>query len=651
MSRKLRRASAARKSAPPSKAPAEQNPETATEALFSQGVALHQSGQSAAALQIYRAVLVQKPDHIKALNNIGIALRQLGRMQEAIPFYQRVAALDPAFPDTYYNLGIALQKQGRMAEAAPLYRRCTQLKPDHAPAWSNCGVVVSAVGQLEQGIGLYRQAIAVRRDYWEAYINLGGALERVGRLSEAEDALRQALRLNPRSPELLSNLGNVLKSRGLMDAAEAAYNQGLAFDPHYVAIACNRLFAMNYHGELAAETVAAAHRQWAERFEAPICAAHPFNPAIFSRDPHRRLRIGYVSPDLKTHSVAHFLEPVLAHHDRRQFAVFCYAEVTEPDAVTARLQSFTDGWRSSVALSDAQVAAQIRQDQIDILVDLAGHTGNNRLTLFAYRPAPVQVTWLGYPNTTGLRSIQYRITDAIADPLGITDPWHSETLVRLPQGFLCYRPPSGTGEPAPPPARQNGYVTFGSFNNLSKITPEVIRVWAALLHRVPDSRLLLKSTALTDPPTAQRIRDLFATHAIPPQRLELVGRIAGQVGHLAAYSRMDIALDTFPYNGTTTTCEALWMGVPVVTLTGDRHAARVGTSLVHRIGLPGLAAADPEAYIQLAAGLAGVPAQREELRQTLRPRMQASPLRDEAGFARILEQAYREFWHRWRQGA
>lgn len=617
------------------------------EALFTQGVQLHQAGRTTDAIIVYQRLLQLQPNYIKALNNLGIALRQLGRMTEALVVYQRVMILEPEFSDTYYNMGVALQKLGRMEEARVAYIRCINLKPDHVQAISNLGVCTGATGRLEKAVEHYYHAIDVKPSHWEAYINLGGALDRLGRLSEAEAALSRALRLNPTSPELLSNYGNVLKSRGLIAEAVAAYRKGLEYDPNYREIYCNLLFALNYMADASPEAIFQAHLDWARTFEQPILETIPRPVFANSRDPGRRLRVGYISPDFKTHSVSHFFEPLLTAHDRAVVETVCYADVTEPDDVTARLQAEAGVWRSIVAVPDAAVAELIRRDGIDILVELAGHTGNNRLPLFAHRPAPVQVTWLGYPNTTGLRSIDYRITDAVADPMGIADPLHTEMLARLPTGFLCYTPPIGTSDPAPPPCLRNGYITFGSFNNLAKVTPDVVRVWAAILQQVPNSRLLIKSIPLADAATCQRYRDLFAQHGVAAERLDLLSRVVSQTGHLDTYGRLDIALDTFPYNGTTTTCEALWMGVPVVTSLGDRHAARVSASILNRIGLPGLIAADEASYIQLARTLATNASQLATLRPTIRARMRASPLCDAPRFARTMEAAYRMFWQRW----
>jgi protein O-GlcNAc transferase len=362
-------------------------------------------------------------------------------------------------------------------------------------------------------------------------------------------------------------------------------------------------------------------------------------------DPQRALRVGYVSADFRRHSVAYFLRGLVASHDRRRVRVYCYSNVERADTVTAEFQSLADEWRPVTGLPDAAVAEQVRADRIDILVDLGGHTGGNRLLVFARKPAPVQVTWLGYPNTTGLPAIDYRLTDDIADPPGEADALHTEKLVRLPGGFLCYRPGAeAAGTPAAPRDASAGPVTFGSFNTLSKVTAEVIRVWSAILGRIPGSRLLLKSEGLDEQGTRARVSGAFAAHGIAPDRIGLLPWIEGYGEHMALYSRVDVALDPFPYNGTTTTCEALWMGVPVIALRGNRHAARVGASVLYHAGLPQWIAEDEAGYIALAVAGAADPQALRASRPANAERARASALTDQVRFTHDLEGAYRGMW-------
>jgi predicted O-linked N-acetylglucosamine transferase (SPINDLY family) len=367
------------------------------------------------------------------------------------------------------------------------------------------------------------------------------------------------------------------------------------------------------------------------------------------RDPKRRLRMGYLSSDFREHSVMYFLEPVLAHYDRTAFEVYCYSDVPgyEQDLTTQRMQRYADVWRDITTHGLAEVVKLIRTDGIDILVDLSGHTAPRLLQVMSARPAPVQVTGLGYPATTGLSTIDYRLTDSIADPVGETDRWHTEKLVRLDPCGWCYRPPLGAPEVAPPPSVVNGFITFGSFNLLAKTGPRVIELWSRILKEVCGSRMLLKAQSFSDEPTRQRVLNAFGVAGIDANRIELLPRTERTSKHLSLYDRLDIALDPFPYNGTTTTCEALWMGVPVVTLESTSHASRVGASLMHAADLADLIGHSPEQYVRIAAELAADRARLAALRGSMRARLEASPLRDEMNYTRRLESAYRKMWESW----
>ena len=393
----------------------------------------------------------------------------------------------------------------------------------------------------------------------------------MGQYEAAGAAFEAALSLMPAYADALSNRGEVLRETGEAGAAIDYYRRALDADGARPAIHSNLLYALNCVTDVDRGAVAAEHRRWAQAHARPATATATHNNAA---DPERRLRIGYVSPDFRRHSAAYFIEPVLAAHDPAAVEIFCYASSSLRDEVSDRLRALAHGWRDIDALDDGEAAKRIGADGIDILVDLSGHTMNGRLALFAGKPAPVQVTYLGYPNTTGLNAMDYRLTDARADPEGDGEAFHSETLVRLSGGFLCYRPPDDAPAVAPP---NNGPVTFISCNNLAKVTPPVVAAWAALLARLPDCRLALKAKALGDAGARRRMAERFADHGVAAGRIDLMGWV--ETGsHLGVYGGADIGLDTFPYNGATTTCEALWMGVPVVTLAGDRHAGRVGAS-------------------------------------------------------------------------
>ncbi len=616
------------------------------DALYYLGNALRDRGHPADAAQCYRQVIAVKPDHLEAHCNLGSVLEQEKDYASAAECYRTALRLDPMRAELHYNLGNALQELGQLDEAAQCYRRAIELRPDYAEAYNNLGNVLSKDMEKSEifveACSYYRRAIELKPDYFEAHYNLGTTLKEQGFLEEAINSCERALQIQPENVEAHSLLAGTLADQGRLDEAIASYRRTLEIDRDQTLARSNWFFSMNYSPKHDAAAIYDEHRRWGELY------AHTATPASYSNtpDPDRRLRVGYVSPDFRNHSVAYFIESVLLHHDPARFDVTCYANVKRPDTTTARLQKQASQWREIYGRSDKEVEEAIHEDGIDILVDLAGHTAGNRLPVFAHKPAPIQATYLGYPNTTGLSVMDYRITDAWADPPG-QEAFYTETLARLPRGFLCYTPRSVAPAITLPPVLQTGHVTFGSFNALLKITPEGIGLWSELLRAQPGSRLVLKNRSLRDSATRQRYLSLFEKYGIDSSRLELLEIVRTAIDHLALYNRIDIALDTFPYNGTTTTCEALWMGVPVVTLAGDRHAGRVGISLLHQVGLTELIAKTPEEYVQIAVNLAKNIDKLANLRAGLRPRMAASPLCDGESFTRSLEQAYREMWRKW----
>jgi predicted O-linked N-acetylglucosamine transferase (SPINDLY family) len=418
----------------------------------------------------------------------------------------------------------------------------------------------------------------------------------------------------------------------------------MSLAPRNVVTHSTYLATLNYMGHLEPGAVFEAHRKFGERFEPTVRRLPPAARPAGDDATRRPLRVGYLSPDLRTHAVAHFIEPVLAHHDRAAVESFCYHDSPIVDAVSRRLQSLAAHWTHAFGMSDDALAQRIQQDGIDILVDLAGHMGNERLLLLARKPASVQATWIGYPNTTGLTSIDFRITDALADPPGMTESLHTEQLVRLPECFSCYQPPADTPPVASLPALRNGFVTFGSFNNIAKMTPQVVQVWARILQRVPQARLTLKTKVLRSPSMQTLVRGAFAAHGVAGERLTLLGNDASVREHFDRCNAIDVALDPFPYNGTTTTLDALWMGVPVVSLAGRSHVGRVGVSQLSNLGLSELIARDEDDYVEIAARLAGDLPRLAALRSGLRERLRASPLMDAPRFTRHLEAAYRSMW-------
>jgi len=616
-----------------------------TDAHNNLGIILRDKGQLDEAIAAHRQALALRPDFPEAHISQGNALKDKGHLDEAIASYRQALALQPNLPETHDNLGITLRDKGQLDEAIAAHRQALALRPDFPEAHINLGNALKDKGQLDEAIAAYRLAIALRPSYPEAHNNLGSALKDKGQLELAIATYRQAIALRPEYPETYYNLANALKDKGQLDEAIAAYRQALALRPNFPEAHGNLVFCMNYHPGLEASAIAEEHRRWNQ------VHAEPLRPFIQShandRAPDRRLRIGYVSPDFRSHSVAYFLEGLLAGHDRAKVEAYCYSNVIHPDAVTVRLESLATHWRRIIGLSDSQVTDLTRADGIDILVDLAGHTARSRLQVFARKPAPVQVTWLGYPNTTGLDTMDYRITDSFADPPGSNEHLYSEQLIRLPRSAWCYCPYPDSPPITSPSAHNSGHITFGSFNAMPKINRPLLELWSGILLAVPGSRLLLKTNSLGESSMQQQLGKQFQEMGIGPERVEIVGRVPNLSGHLATYGRVDIALDTFPYHGTTTTCEALWMGVPVVSMAGQTHVSRVGVSLLTNLGHPEWIAASPEEYVKIAVELANDLPRLASLRSSLREKMQASPLMDAAGFARDIEAAYRKIWRTW----
>jgi protein O-GlcNAc transferase len=572
--------------------------------LYARATQLHRSGEPAAAIPLYRELLRVAPKEVELHHQLGNALKSLLRFEEAIEPLVKAAKLAPNDGTIRLNLGVAQLELRRFADAEINFRRAITLEPVRPEAHNILGNALFSQGRLAEAGVCFHEALRLRADYAPAHDNLGRLARAQGRIEDAVAHYRAALALQPK-PGTHSNL----------------------------------LLALNYIDGVSPQEIFAEHQRWAALYAEPLTAVAAKPP----REPMegRRVRVGYVSPDFSNHAVAYFFEPVLNTHDRSTFEVFCYANVPAPDAVTERLRATAEHWRDIAPLNDEQAAALIRNDHLDLLVDLSGHTARNRLLVFARRAAPVQITWIGYPNTTGLSAIDCRLTDAVSDPLGKTEALHTEELVRLPGPFSVYQPPADAPPMSPLPSLTSA-VTFGCFNNFAKVTPAMIALWSRLLTAIPEAGLVLKSRGLGDPETTTRIHGRFEQHGVNKDRIILDGRELSVPAHLALYHQVDIALDTFPYNGTTTTCEALWMGVPVITLAGEMHVARVGASLLTHLGASEWIAADRDAYLEKALALALDKTRLAQIRVDLRERMRASPLCDAVSFTRGLEATYRE---------
>jgi protein O-GlcNAc transferase len=602
------------------------------------GAVFHDSGKFPEAISSYKKAIHIKPDCADAYNNMGLVFQEQGKVDEAISCYQEALQLRTHYPEANYNLGNALKESGKLAEAIQCYQKAVALRPDYPEACNNMGNAFNDQGKFDEAVACLKRAVTLRPDFPEAHYNLGNALHGMVRLEEAIVSYERALELRPDYPEAYNNLGIVFKNCGHLGKAIECYKTSLGLKPDFSKVHSDFLLAMNYDPSICPEGIFLESSDWWHRHGEP-------HTNKFCHKDHKtfgRLRIGYVSPDFRGHSVSYFFLPLLMAHDRNEVEVFCYAEVKRPDEMTVRIRDLSDHWRSTVGLGDDAVAQKIYEDRIDILVDLAGHTANNRLPVFARKPAPVQVTWLGYPGTTGLPVMDYRLTDEIADPEGDGDQHYSETLVRLKNGFLCYLPPDGAPDVASLPALESGRITFGSFNNLPKLNEGVLEIWSEILLQVPGSFLLIKSRQLADKSTKRRYRDLFINNGVTPDRVRTLPATSSISEHLELYNRVDIALDPFPYNGTTTTCEALWMGVPVVTLRGKSHSSRVGASILTRVGLKELVAEAENNYVSKGVSLTRDLGRLKALRKGLRRRMKASNLCDAGSFARSIEGVYRK---------
>jgi predicted O-linked N-acetylglucosamine transferase (SPINDLY family) len=570
------------------------------------------------------------PDPFEAEFQSALKLHSIGRIADARLAYQSILAKNPDHGRTLHSLGVLEKNAGHAQAAVELISRAIALHPHAAEFHNNLGDALQTLGRADEAIAAFEKAIDISPTYVKGMNNLAMAQWRVLRFGDAIAMLLRALSLQPEYARAIANLGSVLTQCGRQEEAIACFRRAIELEPEHQTAHHNLLMAMHYvdHDPL---ELFQAHRNWARRFADPIAPQRPrADPAV-----GRKLRIGYVSGDFRDHAVTKFFLPVLKNHDRGRFHITCYSNGSAADETTHRIRAASDEWSDIAGLSDDAAAQLVRSDRIDILIDLAGHSARNRLTLFARRTAPVQVTWLGYPNTTGMAAMDYRITDAHADPPGMTESLHSEKLVRLTSCW-CY-----SGDAAvemEQSARQSP--TFGSFNTLAKVTPAMIEMWAKVLNGVAESQMIIKAPAAGDESVRQRVLGEFARLGVAAERVTMLGKEMDWAKHLASYGQIDVMLDTFPYHGTTMTCESLWMGVPVVTLAGKSHVSRVGVSLLSNVGSPELIAKSRDEYVAIATALANDRSRLASMRQSLRAKMPASPLLDAKQFTREIESAF-----------
>ena len=571
---------------------------------------------------------------------LALEHHQAGRLGEAERGYREILLREPEHADSLHMLGVIALQAGDLKSALGLVQRAVALRPDAAVCRNNLGQVLDRLGRDDEAARCYETAIELDPAYAEAHNNLGVVLARQDRLTAAEALYRKAIDLDPVYAEPHTNRGNLLKDRGELDAAIACYRRAIELRPDLSALHSNLLLTLHYHPDYSPADLEREHRAWAARHVAPLVPAR--RPHGNDAKPDRRLRIGYVSPDFREHPVTRFVLPLFEEHERRQVEVFAYSDVTTPDAVTGLVRDRVDRWHDVATFGDEQLAEVIRADGIDVLVDLAAHSGRNRLLTFARKPAPVQVTYLAYCSTTGVDAIDYRVTDRFLDPPG--QPSHyTETSIRVPNCYWCYSAPPLPNSARPAAERRPGPPTFGCLNNFAKVTDVTLDLWARLLRRVPEARLLVY--ARTDA-HRDRVRRALREGGVEESRAAFVG-LQPLADYLETYRAIDVALDPHPYGGGTTTCDALWMGVPVVSLAGRTAVSRAGATLLAHVGLEHLVARTEDQYVELAArsirDASGLAALRRELRRSI----ESSPVMNARQFARDLETELRTVWRAW----
>ncbi|MDE2432825.1 MAG: tetratricopeptide repeat protein [Burkholderiales bacterium] len=612
------------------------------QAFNNRGNAQRALGQIQQAIQSYDAALALDPAYVDALCNRGSALQADGQSQLALESFDRAISVDPNFAAAHVCRGDVLRELEQWQGALTSYERALRLRPEDAITHVNCGVTLQSLRRPSDAVAAFDRALQLDERLVEAHYNRGVSLNELKRLEEALAAYDRVIALRPDSVQAHANRGHVLNDLGRHRECVAALRHALTLNPDDALTHANLVYAMMYQADFSAADILAEAQRWDQMH----ARKHGLQiaPHTNSVDPERRLRIGYVSPDFwGGHCQALFSVPLLTHHDADAFEIFVYSHTGQSDNVTALLQRHVAHWCDTRALSDDQLAQRIRDDQIDILVDLTLFMANGRPLLFARKPAPVQVAWLAYPGTTGLSAMDYRLTDPYLDPPGENDDLYSEKSLRLPDTFWCYDPLTSEIDPGPVPASVNGYVTFGCLNNFCKVSDDTLRLWGRVMSSVPRSRLLLLAPAGQH---RRRATDLLGEYGIEADRVEFV-EFVPRSQYLEYYRRLDVCLDTFPYNGHTTSLDAFWMGVPVVTKRGHTIAGRAGWSQLNNLGLTELHAEDENGFVQCAVELAGNLVHLQELRSGLRARMRASPLMDGARFAVGIEAAFRQMWRQW----
>lgn len=641
------------------------------------GRALHLQGGLDEAVACYQRAIELRPEYPLAWNNLGSARKEQQHLEEAAACYRRALALEPASaevhanladvllaqgeakdalaccrralrvkPDcalAHHNLGNVWRDQGRLDGAEASYRRALELEPNSCETWNSLGLVLHERRQYAEASACYHQALRVKPDDSRTQLNLGSLSAAQGQITEAIGWYRRVLEIRPDWAEAWNSLASAMRDQGDIDESIGGHRRALELKPDFAAAHSNLLFALQYRPGITSAGLAEAHAEFQRGHAAALQSSWRAHENV--RDLDRPLRLGFVSPDFGYHPVGSFLIRVIENLGQYPVETFCYSDRLLHDGLTARFQAVASVWRETSGARDERLAGQIRDDRIDILFDLAGHTGHNRLLVFARKPAPIQATWIGYEGTTGLAAMDYLIADRHVAPPGAESSFR-ERVLRLPEAYVCFDAPADAPPVAPLPALGTGRATFGCFNNPAKIAPPVVAVWSEILRRLPDARLILKYRAWLDPVVRRRYVEMFAGHGIEPGRVEWQS-FAAYGDYLAAYGEVDLALDPFPFSGSATTCEALWMGVPVITCPGDTFASRHSLSHLSNVGLSETIASSMNQYVELATSLAADLPRLAALRAGLRGRMAASPLCDGPRLAANLVALLRGAWYQW----
>ncbi|MCK5683111.1 tetratricopeptide repeat protein, partial [bacterium] len=618
----------------------ELEPERA-ESIHLLGIICIKTGRQCEALEFLNHATILDPSNIDYLINYGMLLQMTGNVKLSIPVYERTLEIKED-TETINNLGNAYQDCGELKKALTCYEKVLEKFPNHYKSLNNAGNICKNIGKTDKSLEYLKRSIAIKPDYTIGINNLGNVYLADGKITKAIKTYEKVLEIDPDHAMALNNLGNCYVKNLEVKKGIEYYQKSLVNDKSDAQFRSNLLLGLHYEQSFSTNMIFEEHLKWNNIFKRDI--KHSFENYRYI---DRKLRIGYVSPDFRAHSVAYFFLPLLESHDRSKFEIYCFADFYYADWMSIKIQESTDHWINITGLTHEDAAKIIKSHEIDILIDLAGHTKGNRLGTFVLKPAPIQISWLGYPDTTGIDNIDYRFVDENTDPTGVSDKFSSEKLIRLVGGFHCYEPPPETPEVSELPVKKSGDITFGSFNNTSKVTEDVIQVWSQILKNLPDSQIILKSIQLADENVCKRYMEAFIKNGCSASQIKLISFCRNLKEHFQLYNSIDIGLDPFPYNGTTTTFEALWMGVPVLTLAGERHCGRVGISILKGLGMDEFVADDKEEYVSKAIGLSNNFEKLSSIRHGLRFRLMKSDFCNKKKFSMKFEKALLEIWGRW----